>query len=885
MPLPTVDPASEPADDLAHAPGVEHRHEDHLAPVLARGVQLLGEMQGSGYRTAPALVRRRDGQTITLTPLLYRTLEALAHHHTWAEVADEVSSAVDRDVDVEDMQFLVDEKLRPLGLVLAFDGVEPATRKHNPLLALKLKVVITDERVTRRITTPFARLFSPGVAVPLLAAFAAISWWVFVEKGLASALHQALFQPGMILALWAMIVVSAAFHEFGHAAACRYGGATPGAMGAGLYLVWPAFYTEVTDSYRLGRVGRLRVDLGGLYFNAVFTVAAWALWWFVRWDALLLVVVAQHLQMVRQLAPFIRADGYHIVADLIGVPDLFAHIKPTLTSVLPRRFRPAAQPPLKRWARAVVILWVASVVPVLVSVLTAAVLLLPVLLATAWASMGYHWDAAATSWSEGDLAGFVVRLLSVLLVALPVLSTIYLLIRMLRRTVRRVWRATEGSPRKRVGVVVVGAALAAALGWAWWPADQYHAVDPASRGAVTDLASVSPLAAGDPAATAVSVLGPPDVPSASAAASNAAATPSGAWVLPPAPVTRQPLVVGPWAVPVLFAPVDAAPHETTAPPPAQPAPDPGTVRAAWPFPFPEPPAPLPGDNRAMAVNTVDGAVVTDLAVSWAIVTATRLEEHNEAWALASCTDCTTRAVAYQVLLAMPGTEVIAPVNIAAAANYECRRCLTEAIAVQLIVSVTDIPSAEAQVLIEQAMGRVEALEVQLKTLSAEQVYTILQSSQLEIMQILENDGKIPSTPLVPPPSPEAPPGEAPQAPTGSSTPSPEPEPTPVPSSTPPPAGTPEGGEAGADPAGTGTAAPGQPTEPAPSPEASPEPSPEPAPEPSPADPEPSPEPAPQPSPEPVPEPVPESTPAPSSEPGSAPDGEAAADTGSPPPGS
>ena len=39
-------------------------------------------------------------------------------------------------------------------------------------------------------------------------------------------------------------------------------------MGTGLYLVWPAFYTDVTDSYRLGRAGRLRTDLGGLYFNA-----------------------------------------------------------------------------------------------------------------------------------------------------------------------------------------------------------------------------------------------------------------------------------------------------------------------------------------------------------------------------------------------------------------------------------------------------------------------------------------------------------------------------------------------------------------------------------------------------------------------------------------
>jgi putative peptide zinc metalloprotease protein len=42
------------------------------------------------------------------------------------------------------VQYLVDEKLRPLGLLVAADGVQPKTRKKNPLLALKLKVVITD---------------------------------------------------------------------------------------------------------------------------------------------------------------------------------------------------------------------------------------------------------------------------------------------------------------------------------------------------------------------------------------------------------------------------------------------------------------------------------------------------------------------------------------------------------------------------------------------------------------------------------------------------------------------------------------------------------------------------------------------------------------------
>ena len=308
-----------------------------------------------------------------------------------------------------------------------------------------------------------------------------------------------------------------------------------------------------------------------------------------------------------------------------------------------------------------------------------------------------------------------------------------------------------------------------------------------------------------------------------------------------APVVPQQLGVIPWALRPVVGPVDAAPDRS-----APPSPDPATVRDAWPFPWPEPPAPLVGDNRAMAVNTVDDAVVMDLAVSWAIVTATRVEENNEAWALASCTNCATRAVAYQVLMTLPGAEVIAPVNAAVAANYECRSCLTEAIAVQLVVSVTGIPSVEAQALIEQAMAKVEALDVQLKTLSAGQIYTILQASQLEIMQILDEDGKIPATaPPTPVPTPEAPPAEAPQGTTAPPTSSPGPVPSEAPSSEPSTsepsepsepstseAPAPEQGGTDPDPAGGQTTAPSEPAQQTNDPEPTPEPSSEPTTEPS-----------------------------------------------------
>ena len=49
-------------------------------------------------------------------------------------------------------------------------------------------------------------------------------------------------------------------------------------MGAGIYIVWPAFYTDVTDAYRLPRRARLRTDLGGIYFNAVVAVVTLGVW-------------------------------------------------------------------------------------------------------------------------------------------------------------------------------------------------------------------------------------------------------------------------------------------------------------------------------------------------------------------------------------------------------------------------------------------------------------------------------------------------------------------------------------------------------------------------------------------------------------------------------
>src|SRR3954447_24936327 len=103
----------------------------------ASGLELLGEVPGSGYRRPPALARRGDGQVVTLTPLLHQVLQAVDGRRSVAEVAERVGTANGRLVRPDAVRQLVDGSLRPLGLLRAPDGSEPKLRRANPLLALR----------------------------------------------------------------------------------------------------------------------------------------------------------------------------------------------------------------------------------------------------------------------------------------------------------------------------------------------------------------------------------------------------------------------------------------------------------------------------------------------------------------------------------------------------------------------------------------------------------------------------------------------------------------------------------------------------------------------------------------------------------------------------
>jgi putative peptide zinc metalloprotease protein len=407
----------------AAAPAAE-RHDDASPPGWPRlldGTELLGPVAGSGLREPPYLVRRSDGQIVQLSRLLY-VIASCMDGGDLAAIAATAGARLNRRIAPEHIAHVAEQKFAPVGLVAHRDGSMPGLERRNALLALRFRTGIVPERVVNIVAGRLRALFLTPVVIAALAALLAVDAWLVTSHGIGAGLKTLISNPTLALALFPLLIVSFVFHECGHATACRFSGARPGRIGIGIYLIWPAFYTDVTDSYRLSRAGRLRTDLGGVYFNALFALAAMCAYLATAYKPLLIVVVGQQLMMLNQFIPWMRLDGYHIVSDLVGVSDLFTRIKPVLAGLLPRRPRGDRVTELKPWARVVVTTWVLTTVAALLATVVVVVINAGSYLRRAWDSLIVQVDGIAHAWRIGSLVDLLSGTIGSAMLLMPVVG-------------------------------------------------------------------------------------------------------------------------------------------------------------------------------------------------------------------------------------------------------------------------------------------------------------------------------------------------------------------------------------------------------------------------------------------------------------------------------
>ena len=127
----------------------DHRpasNEQHVTwPRLLEGTEPIGQAAGSGLRKPPYLVRRCDGEIVQLSQLLY-VIASQMDGRGLAAIADGVGDRLDVRITPEQVGYVAEQKLAPLGLVAHRDGSAPILERRTGLLGLRFRAGILSER-------------------------------------------------------------------------------------------------------------------------------------------------------------------------------------------------------------------------------------------------------------------------------------------------------------------------------------------------------------------------------------------------------------------------------------------------------------------------------------------------------------------------------------------------------------------------------------------------------------------------------------------------------------------------------------------------------------------------------------------------------------------
>jgi putative peptide zinc metalloprotease protein len=131
-------------------------------------------------------------------------------------------------------------------------------------------------------------------------------------------------------------------HELGHALAARRVGSRCHEIGVQLFFLLPCLYTNVSDVWLVpSKWKRIAVSAAGIYVELFLAALAMIIWW--RIEPGILSSLCLNVMIVASLGtlllngnPLMRYDGYYILADLVGVPNLERRSRSQLVAWLAR---------------------------------------------------------------------------------------------------------------------------------------------------------------------------------------------------------------------------------------------------------------------------------------------------------------------------------------------------------------------------------------------------------------------------------------------------------------------------------------------------------------------------------------------------------------------
>lgn len=124
-----------------------------------------------------------------------------------------------------------------------------------------------------------------------------------------------------------IVVYSSIFiHELGHFFCCKYFKGNPGSIGIGIYFMAPVLFTNLDDIWRLRKRERILINLAGIYLQNIYLFFISLLAIIFDNRDLFMFSLLFGIASLANLVPFIKLDGYWILADYLEIPNLLSYV-------------------------------------------------------------------------------------------------------------------------------------------------------------------------------------------------------------------------------------------------------------------------------------------------------------------------------------------------------------------------------------------------------------------------------------------------------------------------------------------------------------------------------------------------------------------------------
>jgi putative peptide zinc metalloprotease protein len=281
-----------------------------------------------------------QGRQLMISPKVADLINQLQEGISLEEAARALSGMWERAVSADDLRYIIEHQMVAQGLAYPADEVPAAMLQSPKELAAQLveaaKIPLYEKllkgqfqwRLMKRdrvekLCSPLAVAYQPLSLLLALVLIVATRWMLYSTFE-SYFVRQVMTQstPTEYLASLAILIVVVMIHEFGHAAAQLRYGLPAGAIGFHLYHYLPTFFANASASWKLKPSRRVVVDMGGIYFQAIIASILYLIYLKTQYLPLMITVLTSDTLCLIALNPFLRFDGYWVLVDLLGVPNL-----------------------------------------------------------------------------------------------------------------------------------------------------------------------------------------------------------------------------------------------------------------------------------------------------------------------------------------------------------------------------------------------------------------------------------------------------------------------------------------------------------------------------------------------------------------------------------